>query len=154
MVETCTINHQRKIVQTHRKNTRKFWSLTTFPYTHALCCKFVLSKTVRPTTSCLLQAMWWSFVLLKNTPEILPHLQFILLFINLFSKISAGSSSCHIGFLDTDHVLSGHVMQILYQKSFESCTAFLWTGAAMLQCQLHFMTQNVSTERRNRGILF
>ena len=59
---------------------------------HANCVP--LSRTVRPTTSCLLQTMWWSF--LKNTPEMLACLKFILLFISLFPKISAGSSSCRL----------------------------------------------------------
>ena len=52
----------------------------------------------------------------------LSYLEFILLFISLFSKISAGPSSCRTSFSDTDHVLTGHVMRTLNHKSFESCT--------------------------------
>ncbi|XP_020601154.1 neurogenic locus Notch protein-like [Orbicella faveolata] len=52
----------------------------------------------------------------------LPYLEFILLFVSLFPKNTAGSNSCRTSFSDTDHVLTGHVMQTLNHKSFESCT--------------------------------
>ena len=52
----------------------------------------------------------------------LPYLEFILLYISLFSKISAGYSDCRFSFSGTDRVLTGHVMRTLNHKTFESCT--------------------------------
>ncbi|XP_078378835.1 EGF-like repeat and discoidin I-like domain-containing protein 3 isoform X3 [Oculina patagonica] len=59
---------------------------------------------------------------LNNTLEMLPYLEFILLYVSLFSKISAGSNPCRTSFSVKDHVLIGHVMRTLNHKTFESCT--------------------------------
>ncbi|KAL9963455.1 hypothetical protein ACROYT_G026966 [Oculina patagonica] len=49
-------------------------------------------------------------------------LAFILLYISLFAKISAGYSDCRTSVRFTDHVLTGHEMRTLNHKTFESCT--------------------------------
>ena len=58
----------------------------------------------------------------NKTLEMIAYLEFILLFTSLFPENTAGSSSCRTSFSVTDHVLTGHVMQTLNHKSFESCT--------------------------------
>ena len=52
----------------------------------------------------------------------LPYLEFILLYVSLFSKDTSGISSCRTSFSDTGHVLTGHVMRTLSHNTFESCT--------------------------------
>ena len=59
---------------------------------------------------------------LNKALEMLAYLEFILLFISLSPKNTAGSSSCRVSFSATDHVLNGHVMRTLNHKTFESCT--------------------------------
>ncbi len=52
----------------------------------------------------------------------LPYLEFILLYVSLFSKLSACSIACRTSFSVKDRALTGHVIRTLNHKTFESCT--------------------------------